>query len=100
MKPHVELLESLLQHPGWRLFERYVREEWGPQGVQFQRQLDNALDLADNNAAASQARQVRSGQKVILMLLRWPIEEMARLKRLEPKPEESLTESMSRRGGL
>ena len=60
-------------------------EEWGPQGVSFQQQLGYALDLTDNDAAASQARQVVSGQKAILKLLRWPQDELARLKRSAPQ---------------
>lgn len=92
----LESLEDLLQRPGWSLFWSYVRAEWGPNGEQYRAQLDKALDLTDNDAAASQARQIRSAQKVIAGLLDWPKEEIARLKRQTQGSEPEL----SRRGGL
>ena len=76
-----ESLEELLASPGWDAYVKHVQEEWGPQGAKFQEQLDAALNLTDNNAAASQARQVRSGQKVILGIVRWPTERLAALRR-------------------
>ena len=89
-------LESLLTHPGWQLFLDHVEADWGPAGVKYQSELDKALNLLDDNAAASQARQVRAGRKIIETLLAWPAEELARLTR-----EDRVSEpTMSRRGGL
>lgn len=96
MSDHADALDSLLTHPGWRLFLEHVHLEWGPTGARYNAELDKALDLIDANAAASQARQVRAGRKVIESLLAWPAEEAQRLKRTDRVPE--LT--MSRRGGL
>lgn len=92
----VEALEDLLARPGWRLFWDHVKSEWGPTGHQFQAQMDQALDLTDNDAAASQARQIRSAQKVIAGLMQWPQEEINRVKRQTETKEPSLT----RRGSL
>ena len=78
-----EALESLTTHAGWQMFCRHVVDEWGQTGVTYQAELDKALGLSDNDAAASQARQVRSGQKAILRLLQWPASEAVRLRRLE-----------------
>lgn len=96
MSEHADALESLLTHPGWQLFLEHVHREWGPTGARYNAELDKALDLTDANAAASQARQIRAGRKVIESLLTWPAEEAQRLKRTDRVPE--LT--MSRRGGL
>ena len=92
-----DALRELLDRHGWHLFCDYVQREWGPTGVKFHAELTNALNLTDNNAAASQARQIVSGQKAILALLRWPSEEVSRLKRLGEKPEPEVA-SMSRGG--
>lgn len=91
-----DVLEALLTSPGWSVFVHHVETEWGPNGATYQQELDKALDLTDSAAAASQARQVRAGRKVIEMLLAWPSQEIARLKRQEPDSEPVL----SRRGGL
>jgi hypothetical protein len=91
-----QILESLLQHPGWRLFREHIDAEWGTNGREYHAELEKALDLLDNDAAASQARQVTSYRKRLERLVTWPSEELQRLKRAEQKPE--LT--MSRRGGL
>ena len=91
----IEALESLLTHPGWRAFRAHAEREWGPSGLAYTAELDKALDLLDDSAAASQARQIRAARKVIEQLLRWPQEE---LRRLRPKAIEP--DSMSRRGGL
>lgn len=89
-------LESLQAHPGWRLWVEHVDAEWGPNGGQYNAALDKALNLMDNDAAASQARQVRAGRRVIETLLAWPAEEVARLRRTPQGSEPA----QSRRGGL
>lgn len=96
MNELAQTLESLLDHPGWRMFTQYVTHEWGAHGVKYNAELDRALDLTDPAMAASQARQVRAGRVVIETLINWPAEEIARLKRQEQQPEFS----QSRRGSL
>jgi hypothetical protein len=96
MNETVQNLESLLQHPGWRLFCEHIEAEWGKHGHLFHAELDKALDLIDNDAAASQARQIRSFQKRLVHLIVWPSEQIARFKRAEREQEVT----MSRRGGL
>lgn len=103
-------LEDFINHPGWRWFTERVDREWGANGSRFTAELKTALNLTDNNAAASQARQILSGQAVILAMLRAPHEELAKLKGLEsarvggidhgrPALAEELV-GQSRRGGL
>ena len=86
MNERAEALERLLTDPGWHLFAEHCRDEWGPNGASYNAAMDKALDLLDAEAAASQARQVRAGRKVIEALLSWPVEEVARLKRQDEKP--------------
>ena len=91
-----EALESLVTHPGWSLFTQHVTHEWGANGIRYAAEMEKALNLTDNNVAASQARQIIAARKTIENLMRWPEEELQRLQRAEQRPE--LT--MSRRGGL
>ena len=56
MTDRAQVLESLLTHPGWRVFLAHVEQEWGASGVRYNTELDKALGLLDDNAAASQAR--------------------------------------------
>ena len=86
-------LEQLSTHPGWRIFVLHVIDEWGATGQTYQAELDKALGITDNHAAASQARQVRSGQKAILKLLDWPVQEVQRLTRISEKPESNVVSS-------
>lgn len=98
MNEHISIWESWLSHPGTKAFLAYVEREWGDSGVKYQAEMERALNLTDNHASASQARQILSGKKVIQALMRWPQEELARLKR-----EEKATDAepvMSRRGSL
>lgn len=91
-----DALDALQAHPGWLLWLEHVRREWGANGATYNAQLDQALNLLDDNAAASQARQIRAGRRTIEALLAWPREEVARLRRTVPTPDSS----QSRRGGL
>ncbi len=74
-----EQLDHFVGTDGWRWFVAKVEDEWGAQGKRYLAELDRALNLTDNDAAASQARQIRSGQKIIQSLLRLPFEELRRL---------------------
>ena len=70
----VEMLDQGMASDFWAWFVAHVEQEWGPTGVRYQAALDRALAIVDDNACAAQARQVRSGQKAILALLRLPEE--------------------------
>lgn len=101
------ILEDFIAHPGWAWFQERVDREWGAHGTRFTGELKAALNLTDNNAAASQARQILSGQAVILALLRTPQEELAKLKNLDTAKDTSARPPLapelvgqSRRGGL
>jgi hypothetical protein len=74
-----DVLEGGLRSEFWQWFTSKVLEEWGAQGKRYLVELDAALNLSDNDAAASQARQIRSGQKAILALLRIPDEALRKL---------------------
>src|SRR3954463_2851104 len=91
----IEALDHLVGSPGWLLYWEHVKGEWGANGHQYQAQLDAALNLVDNDAADSQARQIRSAQKVIASLMEWPKEELARLRRAE----QGNVQDQTRRGG-
>lgn len=92
-----EALEALLTHPGWQVFLEHVVQEWGANGIRYQTEMDNALNQTDDVVAASKARQIRAGRRTIELLVRWPAEEVARLKRLDEGPA---APNPSRRGGL
>ena len=99
-----DVLECGVQSEFWRWFCARVDEEWGATGKRYLAELDRALNLTDNDAAASQARQIRSGQKAILALLRLPQDELRKCGPSEPDtpdrrpaPEPELA-GMSRRG--
>lgn len=79
-----DILERGIEGPFWAWFQDRVLDEWGPNGKRYLAELDKALNLTDNDAAASQARQVRSGQKAILSLLRLPYDEIRRQGESEP----------------
>ena len=89
-----QALEALGSHPGWRLYVEHLLAEWGPSGEQYRAELDKALNLTDNEAAASQARQIRAVSKMVERFIQWPAEEVARLQRSEGKAE-----VMQSRGG-
>lgn len=93
-----EALESLIDSPGFALFKQHVAREWGQNGARYTAEMEKALNLTDNNAAASQARQIVAARKTIENLMHWPEEELARLQRAEQTPAHA--NSMSRRGGL
>ena len=95
---HTQILESLLSHPGWRLYREHVETEWGPKGARYLSHLEGALSLVDNAEAASQARQIVSARKVIEQLVNWPGEELARLSRVEKQADP--VGAAGRRGGL
>lgn len=83
-----DILERGLESPFWAWFSRRVTEEWGPSGAQYQAQMAKALNLTDDHAAASQARQVMSGQKAIMALLAIPRDELRKLKTDAEEPTE------------
>jgi hypothetical protein len=85
--------ESLIAHPAWLAFRAHVEQEWGPSGKKYQQELDQAL----NTRNIDHACQIRSGQKVIAALMRWPEEELLRIRRQQPSEAEPV---MSRRGSL
>ena len=92
----VEALESLIGHPGWQIFAAHVGEDWGPKA--YARRLKAAVSHARQHGtdAAAAIEQVDAANEAIAEAMRWPSEELARLKRAQERPEPS----MSRRGGL
>lgn len=104
MSDVAELLESLIAHPGWRLFcdrvslEYKTRERLGEL---------NALRDTDDLRALNKLRQIVASQEAIAWALEWPKQELLRLKRQDTEPEPVLSRAganvapgMSRRGSL
>jgi hypothetical protein len=83
----IDALDSLLKSPGWKLFTEHLDGEWGPNGKTYQANMDKALDLTDAEAAASQARQVRAARLMVERFSTWPVEELARLRRVANERE-------------
>lgn len=86
-----QILESLIEHPGWAAFRAHVEHEWGIGGDRYLQELDKALDLTDPAMATNHARQIRAARRTIEMLMRWPAEELARLSRMESEPPATLS---------
>lgn len=93
----LELLESLVEHPGWKLFQAHIREAWGP--TAYAHRLKAAIGTARQlGKDASHALEcVDAGNDAIADAMRWPSEEVAKLKRQQQTPELA---SLSRRGNL
>ena len=91
-----EVLEAFLSSPGWALFQQHVGDDWGPKA--YAARLKSAVSHARQiGKDASQAIElVDAANDAIGEAMRWPAEEVMRLKRLEPETESV----MSRRGGL
>lgn len=85
MSERRDVLEALLNHPGWALFYAHAKEEWGASGC-WRKAKEQNLDLA----------KIDYTNQEIGALLEWPKHELDRLKRQETPIEPSL----SRRGGL
>lgn len=80
-----EVLESLVEHPGWQLFYDHVKQEWGAAGC-WRKSVEQGLPV----------ELVKLTNLEIGALMEWPKSEAARLKRQEETKEPTL----SRRGGL
>ena len=91
-----EALESLLTHPGWQLFHQHVGEDWGPKAYaqKLKAAVSHARQVGKDASVALEL--VDAGNDAIAEAMRWPGEQLARLKRQEEKAEPT----MSRRGGL
>ena len=104
----LDALQSLMDHPGWKVYDAHVEREWGAGGVRFEGQLNKIADsTVEDVLALRQIQQIAVARREILKLRTWPTEEVSRLKRLrEPAPEPTLRPfsqelvGQSRRGGL
>ena len=92
----VEVLESLVTHPGWRLFQEHVAERWGPKA--YAQALKDAVRQArEHRSDAGHAIElVDAANEAIADIMRWPSEHLARLR----AQEQVLETTPSRRGGL
>lgn len=84
MSDRADILESLLQHPGWKLFLDHVKSEWSPAAC-WRKVREEAGDLAKVDYTNGQ----------VGLLVEWPAQEMAKERRERP-----MALPMSRRGGL
>jgi len=94
-----EDLDALLSSPGWERFKAYVKSEWGPEGVQFQRALVAAADVIDDPMAMAKFRQVLVAQKACMGVIDWLPARVAHLKATTLDPTSDAL-PMSRRGTL
>jgi len=105
----LDSLASLLDHPGWQLFREYVDREWGAGGERFESRLNQIADSdADDAKVLQHLRQIAVARREIRRLLRWPMEEVTRLRaahtsEAQNTPRPALAEGLtphSRRGRL
>ena len=96
MSERSDLLEALITHPGWKLYASQIGEEWGPRA--YAQKLKAAVQRAREHGkdAGHAIELVDAANDAIADAMRWPGEELGRLKRSEQTHEPSL----SRRGGL
>lgn len=92
--PDVDALLGLLEHPGWHLLTAFVDSEWG--AVAFGNKVARSLAEVDPAIAVVQLQQATVAQKAVIGAMRWPVDRLNTLKRLE-QPHEP---TMSRRGPL
>ena len=93
----IDVLESLLAHPGWQLLTAEALKEW------HQRELDGQEKAlaADDPLALSLLRQIVASRKAVTWVLAWPKQELAKRKRHSGSPSDlDLPQLMSRRGSL
>lgn len=81
-----EALTALLATDGWRLYQIEMAKQWGPEAQL--RAIDQALSnlpAGHQEAVDSTVQQIRSASNAIMAGLRWPAEQLARLKAAEER---------------
>ena len=76
-----DILEAFVGSPGWQLFVEHVKAEWGPAGC-----WRKAKEVKTNDPARA-VEQIDYTNEQVGRLMRWPSEEVERLKRHQEKPE-------------
>lgn len=78
-------LESLLASPGWQLFLEHLGKTWGPGGKRVLESLAAVANTpgAKDEEVGQRSRYLFMAQHEILRALKWPEEEVARLKGLD-----------------
>ena len=85
-----------LQHPATKAFIAHAHAEWGAGGARFEGLIERIADRKGDPAENMlHMQQVAVARRQILQLLKWPEEEMQRLRE---RPETAM--SGSRRGSL
>lgn len=79
MNERADVLDSLLKHPGWGLFAEHAIQEWAPAAC-----WRKAKAAGGDKAAIALIDKVN---EQVGLLVNWPKDELARLKRQEPEPE-------------
>lgn len=99
--------QDWLQHPCTQAFVAQAQLEWGAGGVRFEGFIDTFADSRqDDPIVLQQIRQIAVARREILRLLKWPQEEVSRLRSSEHDPAsprramEPALAGQSRRGGL
>lgn len=85
-----------LQHPVTQAFVRHVDAEWGAGGKRFEGMFLKIADqLGDPAQNMAHLQQICIARREIQVLMKWPHEEMQRLRSLDREPV-----GQSRRGTL
>lgn len=101
--------QDWLQSPATRAFFAHIEREWGAGGRRFESTVDRLADSReDDPIVLKQIQQIAVCRREILRLVRWPSEEVSRLKQLahpdvsaHPRPQLAPDlVGQSRRGGL
>ena len=92
MSETADVLDALVNHPGWQLLLDQATKEWSPAAC-----WEKAKEVAFVGVLPlERIAQVDYTNQQVGILLNWPKQEAARLRREEQKPERTAT----RRGGL
>ena len=92
-QPNLEQLADWLHSPTTEWFFRYAEREWGPSGLKYQQAV---RDASQNANAVLELQKVLYTQEQLLLLMRYPVEELKRLR--DGARRELIGPSASRRG--
>lgn len=83
MNEKADALDALLKSEGWKLFSEFAAKEWGPAAC-WRKAISRGGD-------AEAMRVIDATNVNVGMLMNWPQEEIARLRRAEAEPEQSMS---------
>ena len=93
---HADALEALLASVGWRVFYEHVMAEWSASACWRRAVKEIGFGASDIASGVEIMGKVSYTNEEVGKLMRWPADELARLRRAEQQPEASI----GRRGTL